>query len=102
MWLAIDPTRGQSQPRVRAYKARAESQLQGPHFPRGAGSDFREGRLCPRHNMTTRPPSPRNLDTLSSLPSLRPPLPDRQEAGKGYVPHTVYQLNVNGVQVTIF
>lgn len=46
-------------------------------------------------------PSPRDLHTLSSLPSLRPPLPDRQEAGKGDIHHSVYQLNISGLQAII-
>lgn len=87
-----DPTRGRSQPRVRACKVRAKPELQGPHFLGKPGSDFREGRLCPRHKVNTRPHPLRDLAPCPLFPASDTPthpLSDRQEVGKGCVLHGV-------------
>lgn len=68
-----DPTRGRSQPRVRACKARAKPELQGPHFPVGARKCLQGGKAVSQTQSTTCPHSLRDLDTLSTLTSLRPP-----------------------------
>lgn len=86
-----DPRRGQSQPRVRACRPVLSHSYRDP---KGARSDSREGRLCPRHSDHLSPSLPQEPGhlVLSSQPQI--PTCRQAEAGKGCILHTVYQFNV--------